>query len=87
MRKRLTLLTAVVVASLIAAVAPGRAFPTSCGSTDPVLVYGGPISRRRRRSRLQGDGQRRLTPSSATRASSSTTSSSSAVKEGVDDAA
>src|SRR5688500_10288511 len=41
MRKRLTLLTAVVVASLIAAAAAWAGFPNFQRYKEPVLVYGG----------------------------------------------
>ena len=44
MRKRLTLLTAVVVASLIAAVAAWAGNPHFQRFNDPVLVYGGSVS-------------------------------------------
>ena len=44
MRKRLTLLTAVVVAGLIAAAAAWAGFPNFQRYKDPVLVYGGSTS-------------------------------------------
>ena len=69
MRKRLTLLTAVVVASLIAAVAAWAGNPHFLRFDDPELVYLGASAATADAVQGHGDGTRPIRPSPAIRGS------------------